>query len=289
MSWWWVWSAFAAAPAGVDLDDIDGWTSAAELYRKGPAGCWEFEGSLHLMLKLDGGASALGLGEVTGGEVRGTVSGTLVNHEWTRFHYTLDQDYQPWMIIRPMWGSVAKGAIVAVDAEGKPLKPPEEQDGKRPRSFSFGGGGEGDGQSIRTSTVEYVDWDEEVGEVVFVQDVLMEGMGRGEAKAVHHFPGGQRLVTSVDITLPSTASFGRWPLQGTVQRASAHLRSHPVGGVAIPLAQRFSIIAGFFGQTVAADSQLSFSRARRCVVEGPVEEAAPEAMPEATQPVGEEI
>jgi hypothetical protein len=287
MIWWWVLAALAATPpAGVDLEDIDGWNEAAEAYRKGPPGCWEVQGTMHLTLKLDGGASALSLGEISSGEVRGTVSGRLENHEWTKFHYTLDQERQPWMVLRPMWGSVAKGAIVAVDAQGQPLPAvgPTAEDrermGRRGRSFGFGGGGEdGEGPTIRTSTVEYVDWDEEAQEVQFVQDVLMEGMGRGEAKAVHHFPGGGRLATAVDITLPSTATFGRWPLQGTIKAASAHLRSHPVGGVAIPLAQRFSIIAGFFGQTVVADSELTFTRASRCVAEvGPVA-PAPEAAP----------
>jgi hypothetical protein len=267
-----VWfTAMSAVPEGVDIDDVDMWADAAESFREGPDGCWMFEGHVTMILAVDGGASSLGLGGMMAGEVHGRVQARFDDHTWTQFHYTLDQDREPWMVLRPMWGSVAEDAIAAVDEDGIPLPdvgPSDEERERmrrRARMFSMRGNRGDDEPAIQMSTVEYVDWNEERREVQLVQDVFVEGMGQGEASAVHHFPDGEPFVTAVDITLPKTVTLGRWPLQGKIRRAGVHLRGHRVGDAVLPTAQRFSAIAGFFGQTFSADSSLYFERAQRCV------------------------
>lgn len=272
--------AVAAAPPGVDLEDVDGWEARSKAFDEGPDGCWELEGTLELRLMLDAGASSFGRRRHDDTTVHGTVSARFDDHTWKRFHYTLDQERQDWMIFRPFWGNVEEDAILVVDKQGNPVVTAEErrEAAERRRSFRIGRKAADDGKpQVTISSLLNVIWDEQAREVVFEEDGNIRGLARGKAIARHRFPEGSTQATAFDITLPEGGTFGVWPLQGTLTSGSVHIRSYPTAsGAAIPHHQRFSAIVQVFGQTVGVDSSLAFTTARRCVPEAL---AAPPADP----------
>lgn len=260
--------ALAAPPEGLDLEDYDPWVEGARVFDRGPDGCWQLEGTVMLRLKLNSGASALGMARSSDQTVRGKVDARFDDHVWTRFHYTLDAPKMPWMLVRPFWGKVKDGAIVAVDEQDRPLKDevdmPDFGRGRRARPE----GEDGDSR-LRSSTVETLLWDEEAHAVVLREDAVFEGFGRGKVVATHTFPDARPVATAFDVTLPGTVSIGTWPLTGSVSDGEIHVRGFPVGDSVLPQAQRFSAIGAFFGMTAAIDSFVQFTRATRCVAEAP--------------------
>ncbi|MCB9665452.1 MAG: hypothetical protein H6732_15170 [Alphaproteobacteria bacterium] len=268
--------AWAAPPEGLDLDDYDPWVQAARAFDRGPDGCWVIEGELTLRLKLDSGASALGRARDSDQTVHGKVDARFVDHQWTRFHYTLDAPKRPWMLIRPFWGKVKEGAIVAVDDQDRPLKDEVEMPSfRRPRPRG-GEEGDADGASrLQSTSVETLIWDDEAQAVVLREDAVFEGFGRGRVVSAHTFPGARPVATAFDLELPGTVTLGTWPLTGSVHDGEIHVRGFEVDAGVLPQAQRFSAIGSFFGTTAQVDSFVQFTRASRC--EDPPADAPPAA------------
>lgn len=261
--------AWGATPPEIDLDDTDRWDAGAEAFSKGPAGCWSMTGTVELRLMHDTGASGFGKRRQTDRTVRGTLKATFTDHRWTQFHYTLDAEREMWMMVRPFWGEVDDDAVQVVDEAGEPV-PLEDTSmfGKRGRNRRAAPiNADRARQTAQLASVEYVQWNDETREVELVKDASLQGIGSGNAITVYRFAEGAPIATGLDITLPSKATFGTWPMQVMIKEGRIHIRGFQVGGAVLPHAQRFSGIGGVFGQTFGVDSVVAFTEARRCTSE----------------------
>jgi len=248
----------AAAPEGIDLDDYDKWEAGARAFDRGPAGCWEFEGTVSMRLMHDSGSSFFGRAQRKDTSVQGTWTGRFTDHVWEEFVYTVDAEPEFWMLVRPLWGTVRKSGLKGFGADQAPISQEPPENARSPQMGSAAP------PSFELTTTQYTDWDELSGAVILKENGTMSGIGRGDIESVHTFPGGRDIATQHIISLPKPVEVGTWPIAGKVKAGSVHLIGFVAGDVVLPHHQKVSGIAGAFGHTLGVDSELIVSQATPC-------------------------
>ncbi len=273
--WWLLPLAAAAPPEGLDLDDVDAWEAAAESFREGPEGCWELKGTAMMRLVHDAGASPFGRSRRTDESAEGTIDARFEHGRWTRFQVTMTEEPEDWMVVWPVWGTVSTEAWTIVDPQGelqagpRPADPAkaekededEDDSGKRRgRSISIGISND----DLTLASYQFARWNEEARAVELIEEYSIEGGLTGKATTTATFPEGRLQASRIRIDLPTTSKIGTWPLQGRLKAASVDLLGTSVAGQVLPHSQRVSFLAGIFGHTLGADSDVTFHEVRRC-------------------------
>lgn len=287
---WWLSSALAAPPAGVDPDDLDHWEARAKALLDGPSGCWEISGALEM--KLAGYLPPTRWGRPGRHDLAfgGRFTGRIEGGEWTVFTYRLepreDQDgiEDLEVPILPLMGRMDSSVPKRERAEG-------EQAGGS--SLSIQTGEAGDAFNVVHHFIDELDpatattwahWDEDQGGVVLFEDVpLSEGARAETVSLVTYFPGGEPYGTRLDVQFPKRFKVGEGWVRPTLFDTQAHLRAQRVGDEVLPALESLSLAIGALGYTIGYEQRMTYTSATRCVA-GAAEPAA-EVAPAAEAPV----
>ena len=285
--------ACAAAPAQVDLNDIDHWEDEATRVLDGPAGCWEIVG------KASWSWDAGRWGGSRGDQVFVV---RMVDGVWQEFRIQalgelqrerrgqqervyVDDDAR----FIPLVGRVAPGGLKVEDrTPDLVLAPPEPSARDKRRDERRDNRKEqkaerdpeeavevGPRNAIRraldrlagSAETSWAQWDGEREAVVLYRSIPMGDGNRAPAtEETFTFPAGGP-PTELDIQFPERFIVGGIP-RYSINNAEAHVRVRPSGGQLFPTMESYKIEFGVFGFSVIGAQTIVYKSVRPCIVRG---------------------
>lgn len=265
---WFLLSAFAAPPDGVDPQDLTRWEAGSEALLAGPPGCWELSGKI----ALTGVGYTPASRWTRAGRVDhlfvGSFVGKLEDGVWSSFAYDLspaDKPGEPAKVDFPVYPGVGK---IAEDVPQR-TNPPEEGEGD---DLEIDPDGEGAVNLLKkilddlepSTATAYADWREDDRAIHLFQDVPVSKAARAETVTVETmFPGGGP-ATALDATFPRRLKVGDSLIKVSIFDAQVHIRTQQAGDVVLPALDSLSFGVGALGFTLAYEQKLTFERAVRC-------------------------
>jgi len=295
--WWFVGSALAAAPAHVDLNDLDHWEALADTVLDGPPGCWEIVGKaswnwdagrwggskgdqVFVARMIDGiwqDFRIEALGEVQR-ERRGKETRVYVE-ESARFAPLVGRldGYRPEVEDdRPELNLPDREPTARERAQE------ERRERRRERRRSEEDGTEGPRNVLNRAldrlsgsvVSSWAQWDGDQDSVVLYRQIPM-GETNLDAEQTVRFPGGGAPV-ALDVMFPDRFMVGDGFPRVTVREAEVHVRVRPSGGALFPTMEAYKFEWSVLGFSGTGAQTIQYKSARPC----PVKEA------DADQPAG---
>ncbi len=271
---WWIASALAGAPEGVDVLAVEAWQERAIRLRRGPEACWRLEGRArnHVAVYRSGGL--FGRPSQSDYVYEGPFVGILDHGKWTRFETTMEPaseaatsgaDSDNWGVdwsidVRPLVGT-------SVDLEPEAEDSDAAERGTN-RAVSLVDGILDAIDADVTST--WAGWSDERSAVELTERYPL-GDSKKFVELVTRFPEGRAVGSALDVTFPQRH---RVPVEGspvriTLLRPQAHIRTQMVDGEALPVYESISLAAGVFGFTVGYEQTLTYTKATACTPSAP--------------------
>lgn len=286
--------ALGAAPAHVDLNDLDHWELTAERFLDGPGGCWEVVG--RVSWDWDAGRWGLSRGSAV-------FASRMEDGVWGEFHVEpLGEvvrerrgaekwiySYEPrWA---PLFGRMSGDIEVSnaprareelpIDqferderAEARQARAEARRESRRDR-----GQDEADQPSDKGPTnavregldrvsgnkavTSWTQWDDAQQSVVLYRGVPIEDSTGKEAEQTFRFPMGG-LPDAMDVAFPEWFTGGMARVR--VREAEAHLRVRPSGGELFPSRSAFKLEVGILGFTVKGGQTIAYQSIRPCAI-----------------------
>lgn len=281
--------AWTGPPANVDIDDPDPWEARARAALKGPSKtCWRLTGATAATIELHQPPRVFSRARSTTYTRTGTFVGILDKGIWTSFEVTLRENGQPSdeePMVRPLLGTVAKGAVRNPNRQADPQASESDTDDRT--SVSIGLDGDVDvesssGQATRLlldlvdgawsdlPSTSFVQWnDAGAAAELVIEAPLQTDKPNDLVRTEVRFPGGQPVPNAVDTILPKRVSVGSGLLRARLLSAQLHLRGVPVDGEFLPSLETLSGIVGVLGVTVGYDQRIVYHQATPCDQMGP--------------------
>ncbi|MCA9566391.1 MAG: hypothetical protein KC656_01055 [Myxococcales bacterium] len=260
-------AGMAAAPDGVDPDDLDRWQGLATRVTNGPAGCWTFTGDVRTTATIR--QKSLSFRRAADAPIvrEGTWEGTLEDGTWTRFDYTLPPNGSVSIeaSVQPIYGTMPPGMAknladppTTPDADG----PPEGDDGRQEGLNLMRKAMDG----WMTSTgIAHAQWRDDLGAIELVEQIpTTDSPNADVVTRTTIFPGGRDAPSRVSVNLPSHTTFGTWPTRVHVYDTQGHLVQQAVEDAVLPAAETWSTVSVFLGFTIGYDQRLDYRTATRC-------------------------
>jgi len=267
--------AFAQPPDGVDPEDIDHWSIAAEAVLDGPAGCWEVvgeatwnwdfgrfganRGSAAFVSRFEGGEWGRfhlePLGEIARGRGRFAKEGTVA-------YDRSEAKFVP-LIGKLQGGSVTVSSAEDPDDEGVELEEDSTVNVLREVLDRIGG----------ESESTWAQWDE-VERAMVLERMVPIGKSNKEARISSRFPEGRDVPAQVDVVLPERVAYGILP-RITIQDASVKLRGRDHRGSFFPTAETVHYEASVLGFRFSGDQTIVYRKMKRCPVDAAPTPASP--------------
>lgn len=269
---WFTALALAAAPEGVDLEDLDGWEARSRALLDGPSGCWELSGraTVKFAAYTPGGVlSRAGQHDLLR---EGTFHGRIEDGVWRSFGYSLETKEGKLDLDVPIYPM--EGRIDAAVIQDESPKAEEARGGV---SIATEGGGNGtDAGNLLDDVLEdldfgaalsWVEWRDDLGGLVLIEEVPLEdGRDPPMVRKTTTFPQGKPYGTVVDVLFPPKLKIDE---EGTpnvhVMDGQLHLRGVVVGDVVLPGVSGMSVVVGVLGFTGGYEQRMLYQEARRCV------------------------
>ena len=264
--WLWMAVALAAAPEGVDLDDVFGWEDRAHKMLTGPMGCWDVAGDVKMSIALFQPPTMFSTGGRKDVLSEGAFSGRLVEGVWRDLRVDLEETED---------GESADKIVIDVGVHplfGLTSESPNDA----------GGATEITPANLVRSLVERelgatatsgVRWDDERNGLVLEQKVPITDAPRSpESDVVTFFPDAGA-ATQMDVVFPKQFKIGDGWVKLRTSNGQLHLRARVVDGQSIPSVESMSAVFGVLGYTLGFEQRLVYTSFKRC---GP---SAPEADP----------
>jgi len=230
--WWLVAAALAAPPPGVDLEDLDGWATAADRLLDGPPGCWEVVGRADW--NHDGGQFGFTRGSAV-------FAGRLEEGVWSEFHVeSLGEVFRE--------GREEERHVYRDEQLFVPLMGRYEDDDDEGGEDTLEGGSAPvnvvrDLLSDLEGSAEYTwaTWDEEAQGVVFTRVVpIGKRANAPEVTLDVFFPNGDVVPEHGDVKFPERFWIHDLP-PVVVRDAQVQLRGQRWGEDVFPAAEAFSV------------------------------------------------
>ena len=257
--WLWMAVALAAAPEGVDLDDVFGWEDRAHKMLTGPMGCWDVAGDVKMAVALFQPPTMFSTGGRKDINSAGTFSGQLVEGVWRDLKVSLDesededqQEVNKMAIdvgVHPLFGLNSElpdgaGSVTEITPANLVRELVERELG-----------------ATATSGAR---WDGERSGVVLEQKVPISDAPRSpESDIVTFFPDAGS-ATQMDVVFPKQFKIGDGWVKFRTSNGQLHLRAREVDGQSIPSVESMSGIFGVLGYTLGFEQRLVYTSFKRC-------------------------
>ncbi|MEN0061511.1 MAG: hypothetical protein AAGA48_05135 [Myxococcota bacterium] len=279
---WWVGTALAAAPEGVDIEAVEVWQGRAADLRKGPKACWRLSGKAETHVAVFRPPTVFGRASQTDYVFEGTFSGTFEDGNWTAF----TADMKP--TSKAAQNSEEEDVGIDWDVPVRPLvgRAPEDASSQRRRGDDTSQDDEaasasGTREAITMLdtildavdadvTTTYAQWsDEPPGVELFEEYPIKDGSGRKTVDLRTFFPNGDAVPASLDVTFPKRHRIKASPVRITLLRPQLHIRTQNIDGEAVPIYESVSLAGGALGFTVGFEQVLQYERATACEAPAP--------------------
>lgn len=263
--------AIAAPPEGVELEDLDLWEKRSQALLDGPAGCWDFSGTVETTFAAYTPPTLFSRAQRHDRKLGGTFEGRFSDGHWLSFQYELepkgdwgdeaDSDFG--VPLFPMMGKIDQKVV-------KRANPDEEGGAARVEVKDASGRAMNLLHNVLdeinpATTIAHAEWSEPESGVVLYQDMpLKDGRNADVVTLTTYLPGGGEQATRLDAVFPRRVRVGEGMLKATIFDAQMHLRGQPDASGVLPALESVSLGIGVLGFTVGYEQKLTYARAATC-------------------------
>lgn len=260
-------AAFALPPEGVDPDAVERYERLADGALNGPAGCWEFEGTVRESQSWRGKAGFWSRADETVLVDTGTWTGRLDDGVWVRFDGFDDSEERRSSGLHvgyiPMLGRVDPKVATR---NGEPVSEGrKDENGNVKKTDPINPLRKVISSLDASTAVSQSTWREGLSAIQLDQDIpLTDDRDPQVLHLTTLFPQGGDLPSRISATFPREIVRGSWPLKLRLYDTQLHVVQRQVRDKMLPQSETVSTVASAVGFTIGYEQRIDYRKARPC-------------------------